>query len=78
MIMVLTILAIGVGIGYASALAYNDMMRIRSNERLRKENTYLKDEVGRLRAQVALHINSATIYAPNVDSDRVGQCQVAA
>jgi hypothetical protein len=56
----LTALLLGVfcGTSVTAGLAYSwrEHVRVTLNETLRKDNEHLRDEVARLRAQVALHI----------------------
>ncbi len=48
---------LGVGTGLAGAHSYRDLRHKLSDAKLSTDNNYLHEEVKRLRAQVALHIN---------------------
>ena len=49
--------AAGLGVGVAAGFSYFDFLRIRGDDKLRADNKDSQEEIKRLRAQVALHIN---------------------
>lgn len=51
-------LATGMAFGFAGAITYFDRKKWRTDQALLAENEHLRDEVLRLRAQVAKHIGA--------------------